>query len=576
MNETEYLKLKQPEETDFFDIGHQNQNMELLDAELKKQNEAITGKAAKTHTHDLNGMINTLPTGESVPIDSTYLITQYPNDKNNNTYTRRPISVLWSYIKAKADKVYAALGHKHSRTEITDFPEIEKSQGQNLIPYPYYRADSYTSNGITFTVNEDGSVTANGTATATAYYGFCHEKPLGLKIGETYTLSAEVENGTASVFLANVAAKNTDIAWVRNLKNSKGSMIFNYEQVDGYKYDSLAIYITTGTILSNCNIKAQLEKGTVAHAYQPATQSNVNLRDAVDNRIDYDTEKAGATNNLIPYPYKETTKTENGITWTDNGDGTVTANGTATADSVFVLTTFSVPAGTYTVSGSPKITDCVVQLSATNNWAMASREGVAKTITYTVANKFTYCRCLISKGVTVNNAVFKPQLERGKIVHDYSPYEETHAPIEKLENNVKKSNITSSAAVTESGKYVLDAREKNASISGTLASELRQIPKDWQRTFTGINDKTIHKAYYTNYWSEMSVIITKGNYVNTHTIPIPAITVPGIFYLPDYTGDNHVRIAVSTSTGGTIEFSASSTDITYSVLYKQNNAEYTS
>lgn len=42
--------------------------------------------------------------------------------------------------------------------------------------------------------------------------------------------------------------------------------------------------------------------------------------------------------NLLPYPYSNTTKTENGITWTDNGDGTITVNGTSTAQTSFYLT----------------------------------------------------------------------------------------------------------------------------------------------------------------------------------------------------------------------------------------------
>ena len=41
--------------------------------------------------------------------------------------------------------------------------------------------------------------------------------------------------------------------------------------------------------------------------------------------------------NLIPYPYKETTKQENGIFFDDNGDGSITICGTATADATFVL-----------------------------------------------------------------------------------------------------------------------------------------------------------------------------------------------------------------------------------------------
>lgn len=39
--------------------------------------------------------------------------------------------------------------------------------------------------------------------------------------------------------------------------------------------------------------------------------------------------------NLLAYPYYETTKTVNGITFTDNGDGSVTVSGIASADAIF-------------------------------------------------------------------------------------------------------------------------------------------------------------------------------------------------------------------------------------------------
>lgn len=41
--------------------------------------------------------------------------------------------------------------------------------------------------------------------------------------------------------------------------------------------------------------------------------------------------------NMIPYPYYDTSKTENGITFTDIGDGTVTVSGTASAEAIFIL-----------------------------------------------------------------------------------------------------------------------------------------------------------------------------------------------------------------------------------------------
>lgn len=63
--------------------------------------------------------------------------------------------------------------------------------------------------------------------------------------------------------------------------------------------------------------------------------------------------------NLLPYPYYSTTKTQNGITFTDNGDGTVTVNGTATDGVVFFCSIRGengkciLPNGTYIVTGCP-------------------------------------------------------------------------------------------------------------------------------------------------------------------------------------------------------------------------------
>lgn len=41
--------------------------------------------------------------------------------------------------------------------------------------------------------------------------------------------------------------------------------------------------------------------------------------------------------NLLPYPYPQSTRTAGGITFTDNGDGSITMNGTATSIVIFCL-----------------------------------------------------------------------------------------------------------------------------------------------------------------------------------------------------------------------------------------------
>jgi len=62
--------------------------------------------------------------------------------------------------------------------------------------------------------------------------------------------------------------------------------------------------------------------------------------------------------NLNSYPYKDTTKSLNGITFTDNGNGTITVNGTASANTVFDMHLYLdnpciVENGAYILSGCP-------------------------------------------------------------------------------------------------------------------------------------------------------------------------------------------------------------------------------
>lgn len=82
----------------------------------------ISGKVDNTRA-GINSAINKLEDGTQTPQDGDLFISQYVGGgTTNTTYIRRPINTLWTYIKGKADKVYSALGHKHTKSEITDFP----------------------------------------------------------------------------------------------------------------------------------------------------------------------------------------------------------------------------------------------------------------------------------------------------------------------------------------------------------------------------------------------------------------------------------------------------------------------
>lgn len=150
-----------------------------------------------------------------------------------------------------------------------------KTIGKNLIPYPYYRGSSYTTNGITFTVDSKGVIHASGTASDTAHYILYTGALIPcLTVGNKYTMTLNVENGTASVYLANNKDnKNTDIAGIHTLTNGTKSTTFAFTRIDGAK-DKLGIYIASGITVTDCQIQVQLEEGETATAieqYQTST-----------------------------------------------------------------------------------------------------------------------------------------------------------------------------------------------------------------------------------------------------------------------------------------------------------------
>ena len=127
--------------------------------------------------------------------------------------------------------------------------------------------------------------------------------------------------------------------------------------------------------------------------------------------------------NLIPYPYLETTRTANGLTFTDNGDGTITVNGTATATTVFQIkgrssgNTLGLEVGTeYTISGCPNGgsgSTYKVDILKYSSTAYATDYGNGASFTYSEATAndvVGQIRIVFYTGATVSNLVFKPMI----------------------------------------------------------------------------------------------------------------------------------------------------------------------
>ena len=333
---------------------------------------------------------------------------------------------------------------------------ISTSQGRNLIPYPL---TDRTTNGITYTVQSDGSVLANGTASAenNAYYNFAYKI---LKLGDTsYTLSCEGLPKSVYVYVYDETISKA----VANVSDTPVTKTFVGDSTHTY---SLSINVGKGTSVSDLAIKPILEMGTIAHAYEPISESNVNLKDAIDKI------STSQGRNLISYPYYNGTSYEsNGVTYTVNEvDGTITVDGKATKESDFrLISPYDTSdrkilelGQTYTLSdgvNQPSTSGYqapvyfqFVRIDTTKNdfnYGISTNYG-NMTWTASDANLLQYgIRIVVRSGVTVDNVVLKPMLEIGAIAHSYEPTTENNISLKKSIETKATINDTSTTSTTE-------------------------------------------------------------------------------------------------------------------------------
>lgn len=146
----------------------------------------------------------------------------------------------------------------------------------------------------------------------------------------------------------------------------------------------------------------QVELGTTATSYTPYISNFAECE------------------NKIPYPYTDTTNTQGGITFTDNGDGSITVNGTAEwEEGVYFTVSTSIPpssitAGEYILSGNPS-SDCeLVVFDFKDDGSLISiiqNNGTPTTFRLT-DNAMITVVFRVNEGKSVNNVTITPQIVR--------------------------------------------------------------------------------------------------------------------------------------------------------------------
>lgn len=319
--------------------------------------------------------------------------------------------------------------------------------------------------------NNDGSLTvvANGYSVNTNKK--LQELCPSLKAGDVCTLTLKTDSTFANfIFLSGLGR-----TWNSGASVTITDEMLNSEFVIYGRHTSEEDY-GQPTVISDI----QIELGDVSTPFVPYL-----------NPVGESLKKMGK--NLLPYPYHETTKTENGVTFTDNGDGTITVNGTATADTTFYfnrvkMDEINLPPAIYTLSGcgdgaSTSTYYCYTEMRVKDkNLKTLVDYGNGGTFDYStltasnIDNINSFLR--IKAGFTAENLVVKPQLEYGNKATEYEKYVSPEIFVSDNDGNVGGvvTDIPNITLIPQSVGAILDC-SYNKDINRIIDKIVKSIEK---------------------------------------------------------------------------------------------------
>lgn len=135
-------------------------------------------------------------------------------------------------------------------------------------------ATSQTVNGITFTVNADGSMTLNGTATASTSFVLMNKENiienLSQYIGQKVILSGCPSGGSTSTYMLNFQGAVKDGIGCYDLGNGVEVTLSDFTD---FAYLNIYIRIVSGTKMDNLTFKPMLRKADTSEDFVPYQQN---------------------------------------------------------------------------------------------------------------------------------------------------------------------------------------------------------------------------------------------------------------------------------------------------------------
>lgn len=300
--------------------------------------------------------------------------------------------------------------------------------------------DTQTINGVTFTFNKtNGTITVNGTATEDISFTIMKDdgalNSLWTPADYAYMRGCPTGGSLTTYYLlwGNTAMKDTGTG-IYDKPSKSATQIKDTTVV----YTGLQIIIKSGVTMTNKVFRPQLFNVSDIYGLgkEPATITDFNKdypydiypygeQEILTTKVSGIKIRAGYKN-LLDKTKFAVTQTINGVTFTNNGDGSYTLNGTATKSVYFNVQTFDIPVSSnnsvvkYLMRGyefEPGDISTSVQLYLDNFYivnsgllAVRSKEGnIAKrNNVYNATN--VRCRIKVSSNYTCNNLVIRPQL----------------------------------------------------------------------------------------------------------------------------------------------------------------------
>ena len=230
-----------------------------------------------------------------------------------------------------------------------------------------------------------------------------------------------------------------------------------------------------GAIDSNTTFRAYASELDTIYDNLPKvsdTGTNVSLSPTLKGRLGIvpkgNTYQESTTGkNLLPN--STTSQIINGITFTRNTDGSVIANGTATANTFFNCGETTLSAGTYNLSSTTTcLSNAYLQLIevVTGNPVITYLNNQSNSSFTTTEEKNIRVFFRIGNGVTLSNMIVYPMIETGSSMTSYEPYTNGASPNPDYPQEIQSATGTQKVVV--SGKNLANINEIEKTNNATI------------------------------------------------------------------------------------------------------------